>query len=492
MKNSTNFIIRLILLGLFGFSAGVGISAITSSARSLPLFLSMVCVSLFIAFIMYLLWRRSARGSTGPVSSSDLNANQNENEADGSESPEPDGNLTEENLSHDVQMQSSDAPDEIPMVVPASVAGAGQSESDGSSADQSVVPEKIHSEIHTTEPDSGPDVVPEHFPSEESLPDQADAQVPAEDFSNVSEYVVIDFETTGIDLRNLEVIQIGALKIKDGVVVDQFSSYVKPLYGLTAGAQKINHITLDDVKDAPLLRDVLPDLLRFIGSDLLVGYNIARFDAKILKRDVQRELGLSLSNSLVDVMTMARSALPKDPDYKLVTICEHLGVPVVNAHDATADCRMTYQCFEILTRQRNIKYNAICISDLTVPAPAAHQKEEEATEKSRFEKIKTACDSFSIQGKSFCLSGTFQMGSKEEISSLIVSHGGVILNGVSRKIDYLIVGSRESLKWKYGNYGTKVVKACDMIDQGYQIEIVEESVLSDYLRGLDTEEYQPV
>lgn len=88
-------------------------------------------------------------------------------------------------------------------------------------------------------------------------------------------------------------------------------------------------------------------------------------------------------------------------------------------------------------------------------------------------------DSCSIifKDKLFCLSGTFESGSKEDISNKIIALGGICKDTIIKKTDYLIVGGAGNDAWKFGNYGSKVAKALKMQDDGLPIKIFRESEL---------------
>lgn len=81
------------------------------------------------------------------------------------------------------------------------------------------------------------------------------------------------------------------------------------------------------------------------------------------------------------------------------------------------------------------------------------------------------------EGSAFCLTGNFMHGSKEEIGALIESRRGSITKGVSKKIQYVVVGGAGSEKWAFGNYGSKVKKALELIEQGCPLQIVGEESL---------------
>lgn len=79
-----------------------------------------------------------------------------------------------------------------------------------------------------------------------------------------------------------------------------------------------------------------------------------------------------------------------------------------------------------------------------------------------------------LQGRTFCLSGEFKKGSKNEIKEVLKNLGGIEKSGVSSKLDYLFVGGIGSEAWKFGNVGGKIVKALELQEKGSSIKIISE------------------
>lgn len=84
------------------------------------------------------------------------------------------------------------------------------------------------------------------------------------------------------------------------------------------------------------------------------------------------------------------------------------------------------------------------------------------------------CDCFDIRGKTFCLSGEFEFGSRPDVESALCQKGGIPVGSVTKKTDCLVVGSKGSDAWSNGNYGTKVKKAMELQEKGSSIRIVKE------------------
>ena len=162
--------------------------------------------------------------------------------------------------------------------------------------------------------------------------------------NGLNNYVVFDLETTGLSRYYSEIIQISAIKVANGKVVEKFDRYIKPKKPIPKEATEINHITNDMVKDAPSFKQTIDDFLAFAGKNVLLGYNISGFDLYLLNNRLYLECGKTFSADYIDVLKMARK-LPGLGDYKLTTVAKYLGVSVEGAHNALCDCTMTNECY---------------------------------------------------------------------------------------------------------------------------------------------------
>jgi len=164
----------------------------------------------------------------------------------------------------------------------------------------------------------------------------------------VRDYVVFDLETTGVNSNYDEVIEISAIKVADGKVVDEFSTLVNPGRRIPDMASDVNGIYDDMVADAPNFETALGDFLDFAGNAILVGHNIASFDMKFIYRDAEKYWGLIIENDYIDTLKLARTYLPGLDGYKLVDLAEHYEISQDGAHRALNDCRMNQKVFEYL------------------------------------------------------------------------------------------------------------------------------------------------
>lgn len=165
-------------------------------------------------------------------------------------------------------------------------------------------------------------------------------------------YVVFDLETTGLDFMNNGITEIGAVKLVDGKIIEQFTTLVKPDYKITQENVDITGITEEMVKDAPRIGAVIPDFMKFIEGATLVAHN-AEFDMKFLKRFAGAE-EYEVKNPVLDSVEIARANLPQLRRHDLHTLAEHFGV-VFHHHRALSDAYATAEIFIELMKIKNSK-----------------------------------------------------------------------------------------------------------------------------------------
>ncbi len=154
--------------------------------------------------------------------------------------------------------------------------------------------------------------------------------------------VVLDFETTGLNTHTCRVIEIGAVRLRDGTVEDSLSVLVNPHIPLPAKITELTGITDAMLADQESAETAIPRLMAFIGDCAVAAHN-SDFDAAVLHAELQR-LGLRWEGPVLDTLTMARKLYPDMKSHKLGALCKHLGVSLKNAHRAVHDAAATAQC----------------------------------------------------------------------------------------------------------------------------------------------------
>ena len=158
--------------------------------------------------------------------------------------------------------------------------------------------------------------------------------------------VVLDFETTGLKTSTDRIIEIGAVRLENGSIVDSFSMLVNPGIPLSATIRRLTKLSDSDLVHQPGAAEALPKLLHFIGDSAVAAHN-ADFDCAILKSELSR-LGLSFDAPQIDTLSFAQKLYPDLKRYKLSAVCKHLGVSLKNAHRAVTDATATAQCLSIM------------------------------------------------------------------------------------------------------------------------------------------------
>ncbi len=154
------------------------------------------------------------------------------------------------------------------------------------------------------------------------------------------DFVVFDLETTGLCPQQDEIIEIAALGVKNGLPVEQFQRFVKPLHGLSAAAMEINRITEEMLVNAPGFAEAFFDFQSFLGMDaVLVGHNIIGFDLPFLASSAARyHLQDLYFAETEDTLLAAKALWPNLNSYSLDSFRKLLAIERQNRHRALADC----------------------------------------------------------------------------------------------------------------------------------------------------------
>ncbi|AGF56766.1 DNA polymerase III PolC-type [Clostridium saccharoperbutylacetonicum N1-4(HMT)] len=159
-------------------------------------------------------------------------------------------------------------------------------------------------------------------------------------------YCVLDLETTGFSPRTEKITEIGIMKIKDGKILDKFSTFVNPQKPIPMRVVEVTKITDDMVSSAETIEKVFPKMLEFIEGSVLVAHN-AEFDINFLKHNA-KVLGYDFDFTYVDTLPLAQDVFPDFKSYKLGRIAKNLGIKVEVAHRALDDVDTTVKVFNIM------------------------------------------------------------------------------------------------------------------------------------------------
>ncbi len=160
------------------------------------------------------------------------------------------------------------------------------------------------------------------------------------------EFICFDLETTGLSAKNNRIIEIGAVLVKDGVVMDTFSTFVNPKTKIPPKITELTGIYDYMVEDAPEEEAAVRDFLEFCGDRVMVAHN-APFDMSFIKASCER-LGIKKEFTSIDTVAICRAILNDIKNCKLDTVAKYLRLPEFNHHRACDDADVLAKIFVAL------------------------------------------------------------------------------------------------------------------------------------------------
>lgn len=174
-------------------------------------------------------------------------------------------------------------------------------------------------------------------------------------------YVVVDIETTGLSIDTDEIIEIGAVKIYKGEILETFHTFIKPKKSIPSNISSLTGITNSMVENAPTLNEALSRFKDFIKDAVFVAHN-AEFDSGFLRRDFNK-LNIVFENKIIDTMALSAVVLDDIKNHKLDTIAKRLNIKLKNHHRALDDANALALIFIELIKKAKEK-GAVKLSDL--------------------------------------------------------------------------------------------------------------------------------
>ena len=163
------------------------------------------------------------------------------------------------------------------------------------------------------------------------------------------EFIVFDLETTGISHQTCKITEIGAVKVRDGKILETYNTFVNPECPIPEEVSKLTSITDEMVADARTIDKVLPEFLEFIGDRLLIAHN-ADFDTGFIRAAAKAQ-GLRFENPYLDTLGLSRYLNPELKNHKLDTVANRYDLGDFNHHRACDDAHMLALIFFAMTEQ---------------------------------------------------------------------------------------------------------------------------------------------
>ena len=167
---------------------------------------------------------------------------------------------------------------------------------------------------------------------------------------SIKDYVALDVETTGLSARTEKIIEIGLVRVRNGVEEECYSTLIHPGREVSAHITQLTGITNKMLSTAPPMEDVLEDALAFIGNDVIVGHNV-NFDIGFMQAACMEVLNVGFINDFVDTMRYSRRYFQELPNHRLGTLVCSFCVEQDQAHRALADAQATSRCYRYMCDQ---------------------------------------------------------------------------------------------------------------------------------------------
>ena len=289
-------------------------------------------------------------------------------------------------------------------------------------------------------------------------------------FTFIDDYVAIDLETTGLSPKYDEIIEFAGIRVRNGVVVDTMQTFVKPSCEIDEFITNLTGITNDMVSDAPTPKDILPAIRDFIGSDIVVGHNVC-FDVNFLYDNFKLYFDERFKNDYIDTMRISRKLLPDLKHHRLKDIVTKLEIPQNTYHRAMNDCKLTFECFEIM------KTKFAESAELLLHSSKNFDAKTIVADTDVFD------ETHPMYGKRFVFTGVLEKFARTQAAQIVVNLGGICENAVTKETNYLVLGNNDYCKSIKDGKSSKHKKAESYKLKGCDIEIIPEQVFYDMIES---------
>lgn len=277
------------------------------------------------------------------------------------------------------------------------------------------------------------------------------------------DYTVIDIETTGFSPRFDAIIEIAAIRYRNNVDVDSYSTLINPGIPIAPEITRITGIRDSDVADKPAIGDVINEYLNFIGNDIIVGHNVG-FDINFLNANSK----IPIENKYVNTMRLSHKVNPDLESHSLWMIKELYEISS-NLHRALSDCESTALVLQ------EMKKKVLCQMSLD-EFKSLYKKKKHNFKSGDITTSNTEFDENNLFfGKQCVFTGKLEKYTRKEALQVIVDLGGIASNSITTKTNVLVVGDMEYSASIKGNITAKHKKAMDLRQKGQDIIIISES-----------------
>lgn len=286
------------------------------------------------------------------------------------------------------------------------------------------------------------------------------------------EFVAIDLETTGFSPSVDQILEFGAIRYEKGTMTDSFSSLVRYEDGslLDDFITELTGITKEMISTAPVISDVLPKYLDFVGDSIILGHNV-NFDINFIYDESVRLFNKPFTNDYIDTMRISRRLHPEEKHHRLSDLSDRYSIEKEGLHRSLFDCRSTISCYENMRDEILEKYVTFDSFIKNVSRSRSGVKASDITG----DKTKEHIDCI-FYNKVCVITGKLDRYTRKDAMQLIADIGGINADSVTKKTNYLILGNMDYAANIKNGKSNKLKKAEELKMAGNDIEIIPEDV----------------
>lgn len=293
----------------------------------------------------------------------------------------------------------------------------------------------------------------------------------------LNDYVVLDLETTGLDPKYDSIIEVAAIQIHDGEIVQTFQSLINPGFEIGDFITDLTGITNEMLLTAPNLEQVFPEFLSFVGDSTVIGHSV-NFDVNFIYDNCMYLFDKPFRNDFIDTMRLSRRLFKEERHHRLIDLVSRFKIAKEVEHRALSDVLMTNQCYVYM--KKYIQEHDLDFSSLLPSKKGTSAKD-----------ILPTCTEFDENNfafsKCFVFTGVLDKMSRSDAMQAVVNFGGTCADSVTRITNYLVLGSFDYSSSIKGGKSTKQKKAEKLKIDGFDIEIISENVFYDLISSENNE-----
>ncbi|MDN6899537.1 exonuclease domain-containing protein [Oenococcus sicerae] len=290
----------------------------------------------------------------------------------------------------------------------------------------------------------------------------------------VSNYTLIDIETSDLDPRWSDIYEVAGIKVRDNEIADQFTCLIKPegFSEVPSFITQLTGITTEMIlTDGKNESDTLKNFFNFVSDDIVVGHNV-NFDINFL----YDKGGENFCNDFIDTLRIARHAWPDEPHNRLKDLRKRIGKPQNdNPHRAFSDSLMTKIVFDT---EKNILGNNWFYKKQYHAYSRKPKTKAKDIKPSDISQINVDSPLFR---QNIVFTGKLESFTRTQAWQLVANFGGNPQQGINKATNYLVIGDTSFCPILKGGLSGKQKKAQEKLQEGQDIKIITESVFLDML-----------